>query len=389
MKVVNISLIVYSDGWSYQDNLLPKYQKKLGHDVWMITTDKTYNSEGEVVVADQRRYINQDGVNIIRLEDNRTGLEKVFDRFDLLSELKAIDPDYIFFHNLHFFSVWDVVKYIRRYNERCIFVIDNHEDQYNHSYRTMSLKGKFIYQMYRLNARFFAQYVDKAYGVTNGRVDYLHKVYGIPADKTDILLMGVDADEIQYDKRQEYRKLLQEKYGIDPNDFIIVMGGKLDSNKKVLELIEAFLELSEFKDLKLVIFGSVAKDIKEIFYEKINNSKIVFLGFLSSDDINKLFIASDLGVFPGGHSVLWEQAIGCGLPCIFQHREGMTHVDIGGNCLFLYGEGATDIKNVLKDILNNKQLYLNMKKIALERGMKEFSYYEIAKKSLNVTKRRQ
>ena len=47
MKIVHIAPNApYNDNWGYQDNLLPRYQKKLGHDVTVIITNKMHTLDG-------------------------------------------------------------------------------------------------------------------------------------------------------------------------------------------------------------------------------------------------------------------------------------------------------------------------------------------------------
>ncbi|MFK1961527.1 hypothetical protein ACIXEH_11290 [Bacteroides fragilis] len=74
-----------------------------------------------------------------------------------------------------------------------------------------------------------------------------------------------------------------------------------------------------------------------------DNEKIHYVGWLSSEKTIEYFFASDLAVFPGTHSVLWEQAVGIGIPSIFKYWDGMTHVDLGGNCLFLFENSSEEI----------------------------------------------
>ena len=50
MKILHIAPNApYNRGWGYQENLLPKYQKKLGHDVTVIVRTKLHR---EAEVAD-------------------------------------------------------------------------------------------------------------------------------------------------------------------------------------------------------------------------------------------------------------------------------------------------------------------------------------------------
>src|SRR5690606_17293733 len=104
-----------------------------------------------------------------------------------------------------------------------------------------------------------------------------------------------------------------------------------------------------------------------------DGEKIKYIGWIDSNDSYNYFAASDLGVFPGRHSVLWEQAVGSGLPCIFKYWEGTTHVDLGGNCIFLYKDTVSEIKASIEKVINTKS-YRKMKLIAEEKGMVEFSY---------------
>ena len=66
-------------------------------------------------------------------------------------------------------------------------------------------------------------------------------------------------------------------------------------------------------------------------------------------------MASDLCAFPGTHSVLWEQACACGLPGVFRDWEGMHHVDVGGNAVFLKDASAEGIKRLLSDLLSHPE----------------------------------
>ena len=66
MRIVHIAPNApYNEGWSYQENLLPKYQKKLGHDVTLIITN-TMHAGGSVVTTDCCNKILSDGVRLIR-----------------------------------------------------------------------------------------------------------------------------------------------------------------------------------------------------------------------------------------------------------------------------------------------------------------------------------
>ena len=106
------------------------------------------------------------------------------------------------------------------------------------------------------------------------------------------------------------------------------------------------------------------------------------IGWIEPSKLYDYLFASDLAFFPGTHSVLWEQAVGVGLPCVFKRWKGIHHVDVGGNCIFIENGIEDEIREVLLKIYNNKTIYNNLKDIAIEKGIPEFSYFKIAQKAI-------
>ena len=56
-----------TDNWKYQDNIITKYHKKLGHNVTIISSQWIWNNNGELVKSNKDDYINDDGVRMIRI----------------------------------------------------------------------------------------------------------------------------------------------------------------------------------------------------------------------------------------------------------------------------------------------------------------------------------
>ena len=68
-----------------------------------------------------------------------------------------------------------------------------------------------------------------------------------------------------------------------------------------------------------------------------------------------------------------------GKPCAFRKIDGFQHIDLDGNCVYFEEDSVEAYKKVL---VNAKPLSSDMQKIAMEKGMKVFSYKKIAKKAL-------
>lgn len=133
---------------------------------------------------------------------------------------------------------------------------------------------------------------------------------------------------------------------------------------------------------KLILFGKPNEKMKSEVEQLIKGKDIIYIDWLASKEIYKYFFASDLAIFPGTHSVLWEEAVGLGLPCIFKKWEGIQHVDLGGNSIFIKEVNSASIKDILLRITNDKNLYNEMKVKAEILGPKTFIYSEIAKRAI-------
>lgn len=223
--------------------------------------------------------------------------------------------------------------------------------------------------------------MEKFYGVLPARVDFLKDVYGLPEEKIELLLMGADDDKVKEAKNLKIREKIRAQNGISKDDFLIMTGGKIDKAKRqTLLLMEAVNQIKDER-VKLIVFGSVEDELKTDFFKLVDGERIKYLGWIESDETYKYFASADLVVFPRRHSVFWEQTAALGIPMIVKFWEGTTHVDLGGNCKFLYKDSVEEIKESILELLRDKNLYNNMKKVA-QKGIITFSYLNIAKQSL-------
>ena len=186
---------------------------------------------------------------------------------------------------------------------------------------------------------------------------------------------------INWKSKDQVREAFRNEHGIGQNDFVIISGGKIDRRKNFPSLLKAIAKLNR-DDIKLVIFGTPNDDMKVEFEALAAHPNIVSLGWVKSTGVYDLFLASDLAVFPGTHSVLWEQAVGTGLPAIFRRWSGIEHVDVGGNCIFLDQGTEDEIATSIESLVDSKSKLESMKNVAIERGIPEFSFSMIAKRAI-------
>lgn len=384
MKILHVCLQApYNDYWGYQDNLLPKYQKKLGHEVTVLTTN-TLHKDGKIQIIGEREYYLDDGQKIIRKQYKKIlspAISKLIKYFDIYAVLEKEKPDFIYVHGLGNISVLQIAKYLKK-NKECKAVADNHVDYYNESplLKKNRLIRLFFVSAFKILNRYMQDFYQKVYGVTPWRIQYQCEVFGINHNKCDLLVLGADDEKIDYANKLQIKKKIRTIHNIPEDAFLIVTGGKIDITKNVHVLIDAIRKVKT-ENLYLLVFGSIEKDVLQKIGPVEDNVKLI--GWIDSDKVYDYFLSSDLVVFPGTHSVLWEQACACGVPGIFKKWDGMDHVDVGGNCKFWADGTVEGLISIVNDVIG-KQEYTKMLQVAESKARKQFLYSEIAKKSLET-----
>lgn len=382
---------VYKDGMGYQENILPMKHKALGYDVDIITFDQggeashvcdekppyTYMSEYDIPVHVLAK---REATWMDRIPHLRALPQLLYPKtVGLYETLEQIAPDIVFVHGIDCNDHKEVLKYIDLHPV-VRFYADNHNDYYNRplgGWKRKVIRTLFpckIGQRMALKAR-------KMWGVTPWRVQYLHDVFGVPKEKIDLLVMGGDERYVDLANRDVIRKRIRNMYGIADDTFLVVTGGKIDKAKNTHLLIEAIDRLSTTNDVHLLIFGRVEPNMQGLL--PTDNKHLTMAGWIPAIDAYDIFQAADLAVFPGTHSVLWEQACASGVPAIFKDWDGgFCHVDVGGNCELVKDITADKLYHSMAQLIHDREAYLTMLHVAQEKATQKFSYMEIAKRAV-------
>ena len=384
MKIVHLCLCsFFPDNYSYQENLLPKYHKKLGYDVEVIASTRSFDEQGKPCYLDNvGTYQNEYDIKVTRLPYKSNSkiwkrLKRYIGVFDAISKA---EPDILFIHGGQFLDIDQVVKFLKDHKDVTVFV-DNHADFSNSATNWFS-KNILHKIVWKHTEHQIEPYAKKFYGVLPVRVDFLKDIYGLPADKCELLVMGADDELVERAKTSGARERIRKQYGISDSDFLIVTGGKIDQWKtQTLLLMQAVQNISN-PSVRLIVFGSVTDELKEQVNNLSDSVKVQYIGWISSEDTYDYFEASDLVVFPGRHSVMWEQVTGQGKPMIVKDWPGTHHVDLGGNVIFLTEDSVGEIQEKIESLLSEPSKLSEMTKIAQEKGMQIFSYADISKRAI-------
>ena len=379
MKIVHILLSgPYSDHFSYQENLLSKYHAKSGLETVLIAANWRWSIDGKLEKTETGTYRDENNVKIIRLPVLGRNCNS---RIKHLKGLYRTDenPGILFIHDCQSVDLGVLASYLKKHHNVRAYV-DNHVDFSNGASNWLSVNvlHKMIWKHY---VHRIEPYVRKFYGVLPARVDFLINMYHLPADKCELLVMGADDEEIERARQPELIQSNRERFGIQDDDFLIVTGGKIDAAKTQTLLLMKAVRHIDSPHLKLIVFGSIDKSLQDQVEQLTDHDRIQYIGWAKGNQSYDYFAMADLVCFPGRHSVYWEQVAGLGIPMLCKDWPGTHHVDLGGNVVFLERDEEQLLEEKIREIAENPEKYERMKRAAAEKGMKEFSYKEIARRS--------
>ena len=389
MKIVYVAR-KFLEGFAYQDNELADMHARLGHEVTVITSQSDDSSlyfdmsliKKSKAVSSKKKTAD---FRIIRLPLKHKVNFRFWEFKNLISTLEEIEPDLIFFHGSPMFCLLDLAKYKKKH-PGITWVMDCHNDYNNAGHGIVSrvLMHKIIYRSIIYKTR---NEVDLYYYLAPNIRIFMKDMYRIPDRKLKFLPRGGILENMDFANEVKIRREIREQLHIGTDDVVVISGGKLDSKKMSHHLCEAINDLNK-PNVHLILFGTVDKNYEEQLQKAVNgNPKIHLIGWIASENVYNYFFASDIACFPGGHSVMWEQAICCGLPLIVKDwYKGMYYLNVKRNVLLLEDSDVRYIKPALSSLIDHPELRVEMSLNARNEGQKFFSYRRIAESILADTR---
>ena len=378
MKIVHVCISApYIDGWGYQENLLPQYLQKNGVQNYIIASANdfpSYLSPQEItnIKSKGNNYcLGEIHITRIRTRHLSTSFLIPFGLHEALNEIK---PDVIFHHNFNCTSLPIAACHARK--RGIPLFVDNHADVLNMSHNKI---WAFVYYklLIRLSCKIHQKEIVKTYGVTHARCDFIKDYYGIPSEKIGFMPIGADVDLADTIPSKESLRL---KYGFKNEDFIMVSGGKMGTDKGTDSLIATVEKLNKtYPNLKLVLFGAFTDSCVET---QANNSPVCqTIGWCDRIKTLELLKMADMACWPLHHTTLIEDAISVCTPLMIKKTDTTKHL-IDGNGVWIEKGSVDSIKKALLFILNQNE----MQKMALHQSCEKMklalSYNTIAEKLL-------
>lgn len=390
MKVMHVALCSYPyvSTWGYQENHMIEAHHKLGHEVIVLTSPYVPDIYREYINEDKsfKQGISVDalGTKIIRLKYKYPFPDFINKRIRLYkgvyNTIEKENPDVIFVHDLQFFSINSIKKYLYNHPE-CIAKADTHVCYENsaNNWLSKNFLHKIIYrQVVKKSYKFF----QKVYYLTRACACFMEELYHIfPNDKFEFLPLG--GIVISTEEKNEIRKKIRAAHNLKEDDVMILHSGKLEKGKKTHELLKAFRKI-EGENLHLYIIGAIPDSQKEQLNSDIcKDNRVSFLGWKSSQQLREYLCAADFYAQPGTQSSTLQTAMCCGCPCILNMESKRLG---GGYSSFLSDDmvypidSEEELEGAIYDMCHDKELRIRIGENAQKYAEENFDYIKQVKR---------
>ncbi len=209
----------------------------------------------------------------------------------------------------------------------------------------------------------------------------LQRLFGLPYEKINLVPNGVNLNLFNGIER-DYN--FRRRYAMD-NEKIILFMGRLVYEKGVQHLISAMPKiLNGYHDSKLIICGKggMLDELKAQVNSMGIGNKVYFAGYMHGKDVQRMYKAADIAVFPSTYepfgivaleAMLSENPIVVsdvgGLNEIVQHRE---------NGMKSYAGNPNSIADSILELLYDHKLCADITKKAKNKVRNEYNWSKIA-----------
>ncbi len=372
MRILHICLAgYYSVGWGYQDNLLAEQNAKDGHEVFVIASQYQRTTENEIEKVPAGEYKLDNGITVIRIPMKFEWLGFLKDKIrmfrGLYVNIERVKPDVVFVHCPQFLDFSVVGEYAKVHPD-VAFYADNHASMLN-SARNFLSRSILHRLVYRSVIRKNYWYLRKIFYVTYDTRDFLQNIYGI-RDKLEFMpLCGTlySRDEII-----EKRKKVRSELLIREDTIVIIHCGKLNKEKKTIEVLQEFSK-TKIGNIILIVIGSLDTDIRDEATKLMKSDKrIMYLGWKSKKELDNYLCASDILLQPGSQSVVFQQAIACGNMLILESNQSTEYLVSWGNGILL--DSTNEISALLSSLSENQEKLCSFKRNSFEFAQNELNY---------------
>jgi glycosyltransferase involved in cell wall biosynthesis len=378
MKILHLMLsCFYIDNFNYQENILPRINKKMGHEVKIIASTETFIN-GKLGYLESSKYYNEDNIEVVRLNYKkllpRYFMRKIRAYKGLYKEIDKFRPNIILSHGLAFNDIKTVVKYKKK-NPEVKLYLDSHEESQNSALNFISnnFLHKFLYRSYLKNVY---NYVEKIFYLSPDCKRFVMEKYKVPAEKLEYWPLG--GEIIKLSVKEKNKEEIVKQLNIGHNKIIFTHSGKFDKPKRTEELLRVFSQVKDDRFI-MIVAGIFLEDVKLNVQKIIDmDSRIIYVGWKKGDELIKILCATDIYCQPGSVSATLQNSLCCGCTVMAYPHEGYKIFLNEESCFYV--ETEKDMKNVFDQISSDSSIIDTVKEKSYAITCETLDYEKIALK---------
>ncbi len=226
---------------------------------------------------------------------------------------------------------------------------------------------------------------DEIIAVSNNTKKDLMEYFDIQPSKINVIYWGIE-DRFKVSNIKDIEKV---KLKFNLNYPYILYLGTIEPRKNICTLLKSFQRVKE-KNIhhKLVIIGGKGWGYKKIFktVEELRLQKdVIFLGYVSQEEIPKIYGGADIFVYPSlyeGFGIPPLEAMACGCPVIVSNRSSLPEI-VGNGGIMVDPLDYLALAEKIDELINDFDLRNEMIKMGITRA-KTFSWIKCAKETKKV-----
>jgi len=228
---------------------------------------------------------------------------------------------------------------------------------------------------------------DLIISVSDNTAKDIHALLNISKEKLRVIPLGVNS-KFRVIRNVQLLNDVKRKY--KTSDKFIFYLGTLEPRKNIHNLIRAYhLAINNEKiGHKLVIAGEKGWDYKKLFKlvdDLQINDQVIFIGFVSENELPLLYNAADLFVYPSiyeGFGIPVLEAMSCGVPVISSSVSSLPEI-VKNAGLLVEPNNIERLSQAICEVIINRDLNQKLSKLGLKRAS-QYSWEKTAKETLRV-----
>jgi hypothetical protein len=354
---------------TYQENMLVEQNIEDGHEVLVLTDCHAY-VHGKYTAVSPGIFCDGD-VTIERLNFSKYFLPSFISKKikvveNLYSKLERFRPDIVFYHNLLGFEMVTVARY-KKANPNVRFYVDNHADFFNSPKYSVStwLHYRFFSKMFYALAK---KEITKVFYISIESGEFLKRIFSMKEDDMEFYPLG--GVVICQEERRALRFRVRQSINVSESAVVFIHAGKFNGKKKTIETLKSFSRVND-ENIRMLLVGDVDESIAKEFFSLIKQDpRMLYLGWLSGDQLRECLAASDCYVQPGTQSANLQVAICYGLPIVV--ADYASHIPFLQNNGFIL-KSDEELDQVI-DRLRNRHLLTTMSDASLRLARNMLDY---------------